>query len=186
MTPLQKLEGPSQPVYSSSQASTEAAEASIEDIPTSISPITPISRTRSVSPLQTQWTSGKVPTKPSGICWPPKHPLMPAGGELSGNWMWYSARMSPKQLKLSKKPKLLPPKWLSMPRPPVPSWSYMPRLLTQWWSGKLRQPEVALSKKPKLPVSRPLVRPRPKGSLRLSCSNRNTAPSCRAWRNTLF
>ena len=50
MTPPQKPEGPLQPVDTSSQASIEEAEASLEDIPTSISPIAAISRTRSISP----------------------------------------------------------------------------------------------------------------------------------------
>ena len=49
MTP-QKPERPSQPVDTSSQVSTEAAEASLEDIPTSISPIAAVSRTRSITP----------------------------------------------------------------------------------------------------------------------------------------
>ena len=49
-TPPQQLEGPLQPVDTSSQASTEAMEASLEDIPTNISPIAAISRTRSVTP----------------------------------------------------------------------------------------------------------------------------------------
>ena len=48
MTPPQKPEGP---VDTSSQASAEVLEASLEGIPTSISPITAISRTRSVTPL---------------------------------------------------------------------------------------------------------------------------------------
>ena len=51
MTPPQKPERPPQPVDTSSQVSTEVAEASLEDIPTSISPIAAISRTRSVTPL---------------------------------------------------------------------------------------------------------------------------------------
>ena len=51
-TPPQKPEGLLQPVDTSSQVSIEVAEASLEDIPTSISPIAAISRTRSVTP---QW-----------------------------------------------------------------------------------------------------------------------------------
>ena len=51
MTPPQKPEGPLHPVDTSSQVSTEAAEASLEDIPTSISPIAAISRTGSITPL---------------------------------------------------------------------------------------------------------------------------------------
>ena len=50
MTPPQKPERPPQPVDTSSQVSTETAEASLEDIPTSISPIAAVSRTRSVTP----------------------------------------------------------------------------------------------------------------------------------------
>ena len=50
MTLPQKSERPPQPVDTSSQASAEAAEASLEDIPASISPIAAISRTRSVTP----------------------------------------------------------------------------------------------------------------------------------------
>ena len=49
MTPPQKSEEPPQPVDTSSQASIKAAEASLEDIPTNISPIAAISRTRSVT-----------------------------------------------------------------------------------------------------------------------------------------
>ena len=50
MTPPQKSEGPLWLVDTSSQASIEVAEASLEDIPASISPIAAISRTRSVTP----------------------------------------------------------------------------------------------------------------------------------------
>ena len=50
-TPPQKPERPPQPVGTSSQVSAEGTEASLEDIPTSISPIAAISRTRSVTPL---------------------------------------------------------------------------------------------------------------------------------------
>ena len=50
MTPTQKSEGPPQPVDTSSQVSIEEAEASLEDIPTNISPIAAISGTRSVTP----------------------------------------------------------------------------------------------------------------------------------------
>ena len=54
MTPPQKPEGPLQLVDTSSQARTKAAEASLEDIPTSISPIVAISRTGSItSPVDT-------------------------------------------------------------------------------------------------------------------------------------
>ena len=49
-TPPQKPEEPPWLVDTSSQASAEAAEASLEDIPTSISPIAAISRTRSITP----------------------------------------------------------------------------------------------------------------------------------------
>ena len=51
MTPPQKPEGPLQAVNTSSQVSVKEAEASLEDIPTNISPIAAISRIRSVSPL---------------------------------------------------------------------------------------------------------------------------------------
>ena len=51
MTPPQKAEGPLLTVDISSQVSIEEAEASLEDIPTNISPIAAISRSRSVSPL---------------------------------------------------------------------------------------------------------------------------------------
>ena len=49
MTPPWKPEGPPQAIDTSSQASIEEAEASLEDIPTNISPIAAISRSRSVS-----------------------------------------------------------------------------------------------------------------------------------------
>ena len=51
MTPPQKPEGPLQPVDTSSQASAKVVEASLEDIPTSISPIAAVSRTGSVTAL---------------------------------------------------------------------------------------------------------------------------------------
>ena len=51
MTPPQKPEGPPWPVDTSSQVSAEAADASLEDIPTSISPIAAVSRTGSITPL---------------------------------------------------------------------------------------------------------------------------------------
>ena len=50
MTLPQKPEGPLWPVDTSSQASIEVAEASLEDIPNSISPIAAVSRTRTVTP----------------------------------------------------------------------------------------------------------------------------------------
>ena len=50
-TPPQKPEGPLHAVDTSSQVSVKEAEASLEDIPTTISPIPAISKTRSVSPL---------------------------------------------------------------------------------------------------------------------------------------
>ena len=49
-TPSQKPEGPLWPVDTSSQVSAKAGEASLEDIPTSISPIAAVSRTRGVTP----------------------------------------------------------------------------------------------------------------------------------------
>ena len=51
MTPSQKPEGPLSPVNTSSQVSIEEAEVPLEDIPSSISQIAAISRTRCVSPL---------------------------------------------------------------------------------------------------------------------------------------
>ena len=48
-TPSQKLDVPLWPVDTSSQASIEEAEASLEDISTSISPIAAVSRTRSIT-----------------------------------------------------------------------------------------------------------------------------------------
>ena len=51
MTPPQKPQGLLQSVNTSSQASIEEAEASLEDVPTNISPIAAVSRSRSVSPL---------------------------------------------------------------------------------------------------------------------------------------
>ena len=51
MTPPQKPEGLLQAVDTSSQVSIEEAEASLEDIPTNISPIAAISRSGSISPL---------------------------------------------------------------------------------------------------------------------------------------
>ena len=51
MTPPQKPEGPLQAVDTSSQASVKEAEASLEDIPTNISPIAAISKSGSISPL---------------------------------------------------------------------------------------------------------------------------------------
>ena len=50
MPPPQKSKQLLQPVDTSSQASTEMAEASLEEIPTSISPITMASRPKSVTP----------------------------------------------------------------------------------------------------------------------------------------
>ena len=51
-TPPWKPEGQLWPVDTSSQASIEEVEASLEDIPAGISPIAAISRTRSISPLE--------------------------------------------------------------------------------------------------------------------------------------
>ena len=50
MTPHQKPEGPLQAVDNSSQASVKEAEASLEDIPTNISPNAAISRSGSIIP----------------------------------------------------------------------------------------------------------------------------------------
>ena len=51
MTPPQKPEVPLQAVDTSSQASIDEAEAPLEDLPTNISPIAAVSRSRSISPL---------------------------------------------------------------------------------------------------------------------------------------
>ena len=51
MTPPWKPDGPLQSVDTSSQASVKEAEASLEDIPTNISPIAAVSRTGSVTSL---------------------------------------------------------------------------------------------------------------------------------------
>ena len=56
----QKPEDPPQPVDTSSQASIDEGEASLEDIPTNISPIVAISGSRSISPpvdLTELWTN---------------------------------------------------------------------------------------------------------------------------------
>ena len=50
MTPPQKPEGPLQPVDTSSQVSAKVTEASLEDIPASISPIAAVYRTGSITP----------------------------------------------------------------------------------------------------------------------------------------
>ena len=50
MTPPQKPQGPLQAVDTLSHVSVEKAEASLDDIPTNISPIAAVSRSRSVSP----------------------------------------------------------------------------------------------------------------------------------------
>ena len=62
MTPPQKPEGPLQAVNTSSKVSVKEAEASLEDIPTNISPIATVSRSRSISPsvdLAELWTNAK-------------------------------------------------------------------------------------------------------------------------------
>ena len=51
MSPPRKPDGPLQAVDTSSQVSIKEAEASLEDIPTNISPIAAISRSRSIGPL---------------------------------------------------------------------------------------------------------------------------------------
>ena len=95
-TPLpQKSEELLQPVDTSSQVSTKVAEASLEGIPTNISPIAVASRAKVSLTQWTQWSFRQMPTKPSRICWPPKHPLMPVGWEPSGNWVWNFTRTSP-------------------------------------------------------------------------------------------
>ena len=60
MTPPWKPEGLLQSVNTSSQVSIKEAEASLEDIPTNISPIAAVSRSRSISPsvdLAELWTN---------------------------------------------------------------------------------------------------------------------------------
>ena len=60
MTPPRKPDGPLRPVDTSSQASDEEAEASLEDIPTSISPTAAIFRTGSITPPMDEmelWTN---------------------------------------------------------------------------------------------------------------------------------
>ena len=57
-----------QPVDTSSQASAEMAEASLEGIPTSISPIAVTSRSGSITPLQMQLSFRKTLTKPLKSC----------------------------------------------------------------------------------------------------------------------
>ena len=62
MSPPQKSEELLQPVDSSFQASAEVAEASLEGIPTSISPIAVASRAGSITPPQMQWSFRQMPT----------------------------------------------------------------------------------------------------------------------------
>ena len=57
-----------QPVDTLSQVSTEMEEASLEGIPTSISPIAVASRPENVTPSVTPWSFGEMPTKPSKSC----------------------------------------------------------------------------------------------------------------------
>ena len=60
MTPPQKSGEPLWPVDTSSQMSVQVAEASLGDIPASISPIAAVSRTRSVTPpmdIMELWTN---------------------------------------------------------------------------------------------------------------------------------
>ena len=60
LTPPQKPEGPLQAVNTSSQVSIKEAEASLEYIPSNISPIADVSRSRSISPsvdLAELWTN---------------------------------------------------------------------------------------------------------------------------------
>ena len=68
MSPPQKPEDPPQPANTSSQASINEGEASLEDIPTNISPIAASSGSRSISPQWTKLSSGLMPTRPLMNC----------------------------------------------------------------------------------------------------------------------
>ena len=98
-----------QPVDKSSQVSAEMAEASLKGIPTSISPITTVSRPESVTPpadpMELQGNANKTL----------KELLTTKASIDSHSWRGIletryetSFEMNPKQLNLSKKPKLPP------------------------------------------------------------------------------
>ena len=72
--PLHKPKELLQLVDTSSQASAEMAEACLEGIPTSISPIAATSRSGSITPPADAMELWKMLTKPSKSCWPAKHP----------------------------------------------------------------------------------------------------------------
>ena len=68
MLPPQKSKELLQPVDTSSQASTEMAEASLEGIPTNISAIAMASRPESITPPVDHMELWGNPTKPSKSC----------------------------------------------------------------------------------------------------------------------
>ena len=67
-TPPQKPEGPPWPVDTSSQAITEVAEVSLEDIPPASPQLLLFTGPEVSLPHWTQWNSRQMPTKPSRIC----------------------------------------------------------------------------------------------------------------------
>ena len=73
-TPSQQPKELLQLVDTSSQASAEMAEASLEGIPDSMSPIAVTSRSESISPPgRHNGAAVQMPTRPSRSCLPPKH-----------------------------------------------------------------------------------------------------------------
>ena len=85
MIPPQEPKGQLQPVETSSQVSVEEAEASLEDIPTGISPIAAVSRTRSVSPPEDIMELQTSVNKALNDLLTTKHPETPLRGEPCGN-----------------------------------------------------------------------------------------------------
>ena len=189
--PPQKPEGPLHLVDTSSQVSTEVAEASLEDIPTSISPNAAVSRTRSITPLvdvMELWANANkaledlLTTKASiDACrW---RAVWELGIELCQNesqtaksikeakaiccWVTLDAQTTCSQLTLDAK-------------------TNCSQVIQTASSAAVKGTKTTRglsSKRPKLPVPKPSERLRPRGPLRLSHSKGSIATSCGTWRN---
>ena len=68
MAPPNRPEGQLWPVDTSSQASTEVEEASLEDIPPASPQLLPFPGPEALLPWWMQWSSRQIPTKPLRIC----------------------------------------------------------------------------------------------------------------------
>ena len=170
MSPPQKSEVSLQPIDTSSQASIEEAEASLEDIPTNISPIATAYSSRSVSP----------PVDPSE--------LWANANRAIDNMLHLKRSIDIKRQRAIWELGVMLHQNESQEATSVAAAKaiYSQSVLEaktnfqEWQLWKPRQTGAIWSKKPRWPVPKPSVRLEPGKPPRLWCSMRNMANTCRA------